>query len=142
MIQNIKNETALQIPILSDQDIIIARTQARVLLNDLQFSGSRIAFIITSISELARNIVRYAETGTIYMHEISGPNGVGVEIIAEDSGPGIENIDNALRDGFSTSNSLGLGLPGVKRLMDSFEIESTAKGTRVSAIKWSNTPRE
>lgn len=141
MTQHTRSDEKYRIPILSDQDIIIARTQARILLNDLHFSGARIAFIITSISELARNILRYAETGFIYIYELSGPNGVGVEIIAEDSGPGISDLDSALRDGFSTSNSLGLGLPGVKRLMDAFEIESTTEGTRVCAVTWSNTVR-
>ena len=93
--------------------------------------------VSTAVSELATNIFRYAKKGTIHIKVIEGTKKRGIEIIARDDGPGIEDVEVAMREGFSTAKSLGIGLPGVKRMMDEFEIETTpGKGTRIVARKW------
>jgi serine/threonine-protein kinase RsbT len=125
------------VAINSDQDIVSARQQGRVMATDLGFSSGDATLIATAISELARNIVSYALRGEITLQGIQGSSRAGIQIIATDRGPGIPDIRQALRDGFSTSGSLGLGLPGVRRLMDEFEISSQpGRGTRVTVKKW------
>lgn len=126
----------IRLPIKSDQDVVAARKQGRALAVKLDFSSSDSTLIATAISELARNIVSYARQGEIRI--ISQNSGrPGIVIVASDAGPGIDDIPQAMRDGFSTSGSLGLGLPGVRRLMDEFEIASEkGKGTTVIAKKW------
>ena len=95
------------------------------------------SLIACVISELARNIFQYAGHGTITLEVALRKLEVGLLVIASDAGPGIENVARALEDGFSTSRGLGLGLPGVRRVMDDFEIESApGKGTTVRATKW------
>lgn len=125
------------VPIKSDLDIIVARQRGRELAGELGFSGTDLTLIATAISELARNIVLYAKAGEIVIASIrrAGRNGITVE--ARDQGPGIPDLRRALNDGFSTSRSLGLGLPGVRRLMDEFEISSDSnRGTTVIVKKW------
>ncbi len=127
----------IRVEINSDQDIVVARQKGRVLAGELGFSAGDATLIATAISELARNIVSYARTGEIKLQGIHGSSRVGILVIASDDGPGIIDIRQALRDGFSTSGSLGLGLPGVRRLMDEFEISSQpGKGTLVAVKKW------
>ena len=93
--------------------------------------------IATAVSELARNILKYAHSGEIRLREVKGSRGRGIEIEAADRGPGIPDLEMAMRDHFSSGGTLGLGLPGVKRMMDEFSIESSpGKGTRVTAVKW------
>jgi serine/threonine-protein kinase RsbT len=93
--------------------------------------------IATAVSELARNILKYAGTGEIRLRQVEGRSGRGIEIEAVDRGPGIEDPEEAMRDHFSSGGTLGLGLPGVRRLMDEFSLESTpGEGTRVTAVKW------
>ena len=93
--------------------------------------------ISTAVSELARNILKYAGRGEIRLRRVDGPAGRGIEIQAEDNGPGIPDPEAAMRDHYSSSGTLGLGLPGVKRLMDEFSLESrVGEGTRVTARKW------
>jgi len=93
--------------------------------------------IATAISELARNIVAYAQHGEVMMRSEDTTHTKGIVIIARDSGPGIRSIDDVLRDGYSTSGGFGLGLPGVRRLMDEFVIESELRrGTTVTVKKW------
>jgi len=93
--------------------------------------------VSTAVSELATNICRYGKMGTIHIKIIEGAKKRGIEIIARDDGPGIEDVEAAMREGFSTAKSLGIGLPGVKRMMDEFEIETApGKGTRIVARKW------
>jgi serine/threonine-protein kinase RsbT len=121
----------------SDQDIVAARQRGRALATELGFSTGDATLIATAISELARNIVSYARKGDITLKIVHASSRQGVLIIASDSGPGIRDIPQALRDGFSTSGSLGLGLPGVRRLMDEFEITSQpGRGTIVTVKKW------
>ena len=114
-----------------------ARQKGRALAIELGFSTGDATLIATSISELARNIVSYARKGEIILKIVHASSRQGISIIASDSGPGIRDIRQAMRDGFSTSGSLGLGLPGVRRLMDEFEIASEpGRGTMVTVKKW------
>ena len=127
-----------QILIASDKDVVTARQQGRAVALQAGFSMSEATLIATAISELARNIVSYADQGNITLKPVHGPNGAtGLTIVASDSGPGIADVTLALRDGYSSSGGLGLGLPGVRRLMDEFDIVSGAgSGTTVTVTKW------
>jgi len=125
------------VQINSDQDIVVARQQGRGLAIRLGFSAGDATLIATAISELARNIVTYAKAGEVQICEINGSPRQGIQVVARDKGPGIADIKQAMRDGFSTSGSLGLGLPGVMRLVDEFEIVSElGSGTTVKLKKW------
>jgi len=127
----------IRVAINSDQDIVLARQKGRAMAAELGFSAGDATLIATAISELARNIVSYARKGEIALKGIQGSNRPGMLVVASDNGPGIPDISQALRDGFSTSGSLGLGLPGVRRLMDEFEITSLpGRGTTVRVKKW------
>jgi serine/threonine-protein kinase RsbT len=127
----------IRVAINSDQDIVSARQKGRGMANELGFSSGDATLIATAISELARNIVSYARKGQITLRVVNGLNRQGIAVIASDDGPGIADIRQALRDGFSTSGSLGLGLPGVRRLMDEFDISSQpGRGTVVAVKKW------
>jgi serine/threonine-protein kinase RsbT len=93
--------------------------------------------IATAVSELVRNILKYAGSGEFRLRRIERPGGRGIEIEVSDNGPGIIDVDAAMSDHYSSSGTLGLGLPGVKRMMDEFSIESSpGQGTRVTARKW------
>jgi serine/threonine-protein kinase RsbT len=125
------------VAINSDQDIVTARQKGRALAADLGFSATDSILIATAISELARNIVSYARTGEITLKTVHGSSRQGIMVVASDEGPGIPDVAQAMRDGFSTSGSLGLGLPGVRRLMDEFQIASQlGRGTIVTVKKW------
>jgi serine/threonine-protein kinase RsbT len=127
----------VEVAISSDQDIVLARQKGRAMAIELGFSSGDATLIATAISELARNIVSYARRGKIILKGIQGSSRVGILIVASDEGPGIPDVRQALRDGFSTSGSLGLGLPGVRRLMDEFGITSQpGRGTTVAVKKW------
>lgn len=127
----------IHVAINSDQDIILARQKGRALATEIGFASSDATLIATAISELARNIVSYATKGQITLKAMNGANRQGLAIVASDQGPGISDVSQALRDGFSTSGSLGMGLPGVRRLMDEFEITSQpGRGTTVVTKKW------
>ncbi|MDW8406076.1 anti-sigma regulatory factor, partial [Chloroflexus sp.] len=110
--------------IRSDLDIVIARTMARDMAKALGFGPIDQARIATAVSELARNIFLYAGTGNVTVRDIEKGSRKGIEIICEDQGPGIPNIDLVMQDGYSTSRGMGMGLPGAKRLMDEFDIKS------------------
>ena len=125
------------VAIRSDQHIVLARQKGRAMAIELGFSSGDATLIATAISELARNILSYARRGEITLKIVHTSSRQGISIIAADSGPGIRDIRQAMRDGFSTSGSLGLGLPGVRRLMDEFEIASEpGHGTIVTVKKW------
>lgn len=126
-----------EVPISSDQEIVVARQKGRAMAMELGFSSVDATLIATAISELARNIVSYARSGKILLRRVQGSSRVGILVVASDEGPGIPDVQQALRDGFSTSGSLGLGLPGVRRLMDEFTITSQpGRGTTVTVKKW------
>ncbi|MEI8306885.1 MAG: anti-sigma regulatory factor [Chloroflexales bacterium] len=123
--------------IRSDLDIVIARTMARDVAKALGFGAIDQARIATAVSELARNIFLYAGTGNVTVREIDKNVRKGIEIVCEDQGPGIANIDLVMQDGYSTSRGMGMGLPGAKRLMDEFIIRSTENvGTTITCRKW------
>lgn len=123
--------------IAREGDVVAARQSGRSLAEELGFSRAEQALIATAISELARNIVSYAGKGSVELGPISSAGRTGLRIYAEDQGPGIADIETALLDGFSTGNSLGLGLPGTRRIMDEFTIDSApGKGVRITAVKW------
>ena len=125
------------IPINSDIDVVAARQKGRELAAELGFVSTDSTLLATAISELARNIVRYAKHGEIIIASVQSGERVGITVMAQDKGPGIANISLAMQDGFSTSGGLGLGLPGVKRLMDEFHLVSDANnGTTVTIKKW------
>ena len=130
-----KNE--IRVPIRSDADILAARQQGRELGVSLGFGMSDLAVIATAISELARNLLLYARDGNIICWPIEKGTKKGIVIQAADEGPGIPDVEAVMKDGYSTSGSLGLGLPGVRRMMDEFAIVSRkGRGTTVTAIKW------
>ena len=130
-------DTELRVPIQTDADIVVARQEGRRLASQLEFTGSDLTVIASAISEIARNIVEYAKQGEIEMRRAERNGRRGILVVARDNGPGIRDISMALQDGYSTSGSLGLGLPGARRLMDEFEIVSEpGKGTTVTMRKW------
>ena len=129
--------TRSSVEILSEWDIVAARQLGRNEAKEVGFGTVDQARITTAISELARNIYLYAGTGKIEIERISDGRRVGIIIIASDEGPGISDVRKALEDGYSTSGGLGAGVPGVKRLMDDFKIDTVVgEGTVIKATKW------
>ncbi len=127
----------VRVSIGSESDIITARRQAREMAARMGFSETDQTLVATAISEITRNIVLYAGRGGVVIDLVSRSDGHGLRVSATDEGPGIEDVDRALEDGYSTGNSLGLGLPGARRLMDEFSLTSApGEGTRVVMIKW------
>jgi serine/threonine-protein kinase RsbT len=123
--------------ITNEWDIVAARQLGRNVAKELGFGTVDQARITTAISELARNIYLYAGQGQVYIEKKQDAGKKGVQITASDDGPGISDIRKVMEDGFSTSGGLGAGLPGVKRLMDEFNVESTpGEGTDIRATKW------
>ena len=121
----------------SDSDVVAAREKGRELSARLGFSSIDLTLIVTAISEVARNILLYAREGDIVLRLDNHDGHRGIVVEARDEGPGIPDLDLAMRDSYSTGNGLGLGLPGARRLMDEFEIQSElSKGTTVVMKKW------
>jgi serine/threonine-protein kinase RsbT len=126
-----------RILIHSDLDIVAARVEGRNLAKEMGFGIIDQARIATAISELARNVVLYAQSGQIILSGLDLDGRLGLQIVCEDEGPGIDDLDLVMRDGYSTMQGLGMGLPGTKRLMDDFEIRSeVGVGTTVRVCKW------
>ncbi|MGH7767620.1 MAG: anti-sigma regulatory factor [Candidatus Binatia bacterium] len=127
----------ISVPVNADIDIVTARQKGRELARELGFTSTDLALIATAISELARNIILYANTGQIILAVSENGTKRGIKVVAHDDGPGIPDVERALEEGFSTSRSLGLGLSGVRRLMDEFDIVSeVGHGTTVTVKKW------
>ncbi|WP_096186809.1 anti-sigma regulatory factor [Evansella halocellulosilytica] len=125
------------VDIHSEWGIVAARQAGRKLAREVGFGSVDQARITTAISELARNIYLYANKGQVYIEEVTSSGKRGIKIIAHDQGPGIKDVRRVMEDGFTTSGGLGAGLPGVKRLMDEFKIDSEPNsGTTITAIKW------
>jgi serine/threonine-protein kinase RsbT len=137
LIQRSQNpEHDVRVPVRSDADIVAARRTARRLASDAGFSHTECTVVATAVSEIARNIVRFAGEGTMLFQLLEVPRS-GVRVVARDSGPGIEDVDQAIADGYSTYRGLGLGLPGARRLMDEFSLFSEpGRGTTVIMTKW------
>jgi serine/threonine-protein kinase RsbT len=126
-------------PILREQDVVPFRNRVKEYAVKIRMGLVNQTKLITAASELVRNMLRYADGGNVLIEVISRGRDSGIRLIFEDKGPGIADISLALRDGFSTGKSLGLGLPGTKRLVNEFDIQSEiGKGTKVTMIKWAN----
>lgn len=127
----------VRVAIQREADIVLARQAGRQMAAQLGFTSTDQTLIATAISEVARNIVVYANQGEIVLTRADEGGRIGIQVQAIDSGPGIDNKELAMRDGYSTKNSLGLGLPGARRLMDDFNLESEiGRGTMVTMKKW------
>lgn len=126
-----------KVDIRSAADIVTARQAGRELATQAGFGSSDLTVIATAISEIARNILEYAQQGEIILQLVRKESLNGILVVARDEGPGIRDIPQAMQDGFTTSKGLGIGLPGTRRLMDEFEIVSQiGKGTTVMMRKW------
>ncbi len=120
----------------NEYDIVTARKAVREAAVECGFRLTDVTRIVTAASELSRNVVLYAGTGTMAWREIDGSS-KGLEIVFTDHGPGIGDIEQALRDGYTSGKGLGMGLPGSRRLMDDFHVESVVgEGTVVTIRKW------
>jgi serine/threonine-protein kinase RsbT len=120
-----------------EADIVAARQKGRELATQAGFPASDATLIATAISEVARNIVVYAQRGEVLLDLVREGTRRGIRIVARDHGPGIPDVELALQDGYSTGRSLGLGLPGARRIVDEFEIRSeVGHGTTVTMRKW------
>jgi len=125
------------ITINSEPDVSQALLEARLFAKALEFTEVEIQMVATAVSELARNIIKYAGRGEVTFEQIKKGYNIGIEIVVRDRGPGIADIEQAITDHYSSSGTLGLGLPGVKRMMDDFEIQSIeGQGTTVLIRKW------
>ena len=128
-------ETAM--PIRSDVDVLRARQSGKEMAATLRFTSSERTIIATAISEIARNTVLYAKGGHIVLKLIQHGQRRGIQVVAQDQGPGIADLGLVMQDGYTTSQGLGIGLPGAKRLMDEFDIVSElGKGTVITMKKW------
>jgi serine/threonine-protein kinase RsbT len=124
------------VPVQSEPDVVAVRRRVRDASARLGFSLVDQTKVVTAASELARNTVIYGGGGIMQMETLNGPRN-GLRLIFEDKGPGIPDIELALRDGFTTGSGLGLGLGGAKRLVSDFEISSRpGEGTRVAITRW------
>jgi serine/threonine-protein kinase RsbT len=127
----------VRVPITSDADLVTARAEGRAMAEQLGFPRPDPTLIATAISEVARNIVVHAGRGEIVLRPFDDADRFGLVVIARDEGAGIRDVDAALRDDYSGRGGLGLGLPGARRLMDDFDVESDADaGTTVTMTKW------
>ncbi len=133
-----ENNKSLEVSLSSYEDIILARQKVKVMMQAMGFSMLAQTRIMTAVSELARNVVIHAGRGTMSVYEMIKTNKTkGVKCIFEDQGPGIQDIEQAMKEGFSTAKSLGLGLGGAKKLCNEFHIDSVAgKGTTVAITEW------
>jgi serine/threonine-protein kinase RsbT len=126
------------IRIESDADVVVARQQARAMAGSLELTSTDQTLLATAISEVARNITTYAQRGEVLLSIVRDDGGRrGIRVIAQDRGPGIENLELALQDGYTSGEGLGLGLPGARRLVHDFAIQtSPGQGTKVTLVMW------
>lgn len=128
-----------EMAVVKEQDVVPFRNRVREYAVRIKMGLVNQTKLITAASELVRNMLRYADGGKIRIEIVSKGRDNGIRLTFADKGPGINNIDLAMKDGYSTGKSLGLGLPGAKRLVNEFNIQTeTGKGTTVTIIKWSN----
>jgi serine/threonine-protein kinase RsbT len=127
------------IQIVKEQDVILFRNRVKELATKIGMSILNQTKLITAASELVRNMLKYASGGVVLLEIVSKDRTIGVKLTFSDQGPGIADIKLAMKDGYSTGKSLGLGLPGAKRLVNEFDIKSeVGKGTTVTIIRWKN----
>jgi serine/threonine-protein kinase RsbT len=128
-----------KVPISKELDMVVFRNRLKEFAVKIGMGLVNQTKLITAASELSRNMLRYANGGSALIEIIKGPGQNGVRVTFSDNGPGISDIPQAMKDGFSTGKSLGLGLPGAKRLVSEFDIKSTVgKGTTIIITKWKN----
>lgn len=126
-----------ELPLASDHDVVLCRRELRRLTQELGFSLVDQTKMVTAASELARNTLDHGKGGAMTIEQLGIAGRVGLRLIFEDQGPGIPDIEMALKDGFTTGNGMGLGLGGSKRLVNEFSIDSApGKGTRVTVVRW------
>jgi serine/threonine-protein kinase RsbT len=124
-------------PIATEADMVVARQKGREMAQSLGFPVSEQALIATAISELTRNMLKYAGRGELALAVEHDGGRRAIVVVAADQGPGIVDPERALQDGYSSGDGLGLGLPGTRRIMDEFELATElGKGTRITAKKW------
>jgi serine/threonine-protein kinase RsbT len=124
------------LPVASEPDMVVVRRRVREVASETGLSLVDQTKLVTAASELARNTLTHGGGGTMLLESLNGPR-VGIRLIFQDNGPGIADVEMALRDGFTTGTGLGLGLGGSKRLTNEFEIESkVGSGTKVSITRW------
>jgi len=128
-----------EMAVVKEQDVVPFRNRVREYAVKIKMGLVNQTKLITAASELVRNMLRYANGGKIRIEIVSKGRDNGIRLTFADTGPGINDIDLAMKDGYSTGKSLGLGLPGARRLVNEFNIQTeTGKGTTVTIIKWSN----
>lgn len=131
------NETAQEVQIVDESHIVTVRKAIREAATRLGFGLTDVTRIVTAGSELARNVFHYAGSGVMRLNEMETGDKIGIQLVFEDHGPGIADIEQAFEPGYSTSGGLGMGLPGTRRLMDEMEIQSQVGiGTKVTVRKW------
>jgi serine/threonine-protein kinase RsbT len=129
-----KQET---VPIASSSDVVLARQKVRQWAIEMKFTLVDQTKLVTAASELARNALEHGKGGQMVIEQVDNSIKNGLKLVFEDRGPGISDIEAALRDGFTTGGGMGLGLGGSKRLVNDFQIESEpGKGTRVTVVRW------
>jgi serine/threonine-protein kinase RsbT len=125
------------LPLKTSNDVVLARQRVRQWAIELRFSLVDQTKLVTAASELARNTLDHGKGGQMTMEQLANGTKVGLRLAFEDTGPGIPDIEQALKDGFTSASGMGLGLGGSKRLVNEFSIESeVGKGTRVTVARW------
>jgi serine/threonine-protein kinase RsbT len=125
------------VPLGTSNDVVLARQKVRQLATELRFTLVDQTKLVTAASELARNTLDHGKGGSMAIEQVGVGGRVGLKLIFEDHGPGIPDIEMALKDGFTTGNGMGLGLGGSKRLVNEFSIDSApGKGTRITVVRW------
>jgi len=126
-----------QLPLQNSNDVVVARQKVRQWAIELRFSLVDQTKLVTAASELARNALDHGRGGQMTMEIVNGLSRNGLKLVFEDTGPGIPDIEQALKDGFTTGSGMGLGLGGSRRLVNEFAIESeVGKGTRITVVRW------
>jgi serine/threonine-protein kinase RsbT len=130
----------IRVAIRTDADVVTARQEARTMGAGLGFSSTDLTLLATAISEVARNITTYATRGEVLLsivRDAGPPTREGIRVVARDQGPGIADLDLAMQDGYTSGGGLGLGLPGARRLVDEFDIDTAVgQGTTITVTKW------
>ena len=130
-------ENSEPVPLREEQDVVRARQAVRARMQQLNFSLVDQTKMITAASELARNAVTHGKGGEMAIEVVNNGSRTGIRLTFQDNGPGIEDLSLAMKDGWTSGGGLGMGLPGTKRLVNDFDIESAAgKGTRIVIARW------
>jgi serine/threonine-protein kinase RsbT len=126
-----------KLPILTSSDVVLARQKVRQWATEMKFTLVDQTKLVTAASELARNALEHGKGGHMVIEKVENSAKNGLKLVFEDQGPGIADIETALRDGFTSGGGMGLGLGGSKRLVNDFHIESEpGKGTRITVVRW------